>query len=199
MTIKYPDSLLTLISMLKKLPGVGSRTAERFAFELVKWKHTELENFSKVLFYLKERIKTCSVCGCISDENFCKICGLNSESKEICIVSSSKDVFAIEKTNSYKGLYHVIDSLLSPMSGKGQDSLYLDKLVSRIQKNKIKEIIIALDSTLEGDATSLFIKDKLDQLDVKVSRLAFGLPVGSSMEYVDGGTLTKALIGRQNF
>jgi recombination protein RecR len=199
MSAKYPRTILTLIGYLKKFPGVGQRTAERFVFGLLKWKSSHLEEFAKYLLDIKKNIRTCPECGCISEIDGCHFCDGSRDKDSICIVSSAKDIFSIEKTGSYKGLYHVVDDLLSPLDGRGSDHLKMDNLKQRILKNKIKEIIIAFDASLEGDATALFLKEDLKSLKVNVSRLAFGMPVGSSMEYVDGGTLTKALLGRQTF
>ncbi len=196
----YPRELISIINFLKKLPGVGLKTAERFAFNLLKWDEESLKDFSKHLYELKSNIKNCEECGALVGENSCYFCNAQLRNTNIiCIISSIKDVFSIEKTNTYKGLYHIIDNLLSPIEGKSFESLHLDKLKKRIERYKVKEIIIALDSTIEGDATSLFIKEHLKSLNVKISRLAFGLPIGSTLEYIDEGTLSTALLGRNTF
>ncbi len=193
----YPQHLVKLIAFLKKLPGIGSKTAERFAFHLIKWKKEELCDFSKILAEVKNKILTCQTCGCLLNDEKCSYCDTNKrKANSICIVSSFKDVFAIEQTQSYKGLYHVIDNLLSPIDGK---ELNLDKLTNRIKTNEINEMVIALDSTLEGDTTALYIKEKLDDFNLNISRLAFGMPIGSSLEYIDKSTLTQAFVGRQTF
>lgn len=197
--MKYPTDLSSLIANLKKLPGVGNVTAERFAFQLLKWKEEELDQLGILLKELKKRVLNCPTCGCISSLEGCYFCGPNRKRSSICIVSSPKDAFAIEATHSYDGLYHIIESLLSPLDGQGLEGLRLEKLLIRIKQENISEIILALDSTLEGDATALFLKNQLEPLNLKISRLAFGLPIGSSLEYVDGGTLTQAFQGRQIF
>jgi len=195
----YPKKILTLISFLKKLPGVGFKTAERFSFELIKWNNEELKNFANILYNIKKNLKKCDICGCLKEEENCYFCNMQIRTKDtICIISSEKDAFAIEDAGTYKGLFHVVP-LLSPIDGFQSDDDNIKKLISRIMENKIKEAIIALDSTLEGDATSLLLKNKLKNLDVKISRLAFGLPIGSSLEYIDKTTLAKAFFGRQNF
>jgi recombination protein RecR len=197
---KYPKDLLILIHYLQKLPGVGSKTAERFAFHLLKWDTKSLKDLSQLLSGLKEKITTCPSCGCLILSDPCYFCNPKiRDTKSICIISSPKDAFMIEETRTYRGLYHVIDHLLSPLDGIGQESLHLERLTNLVKEHKIEEAVLALDSTLEGDATSLFLKKELNNLGVRVFRLAFGMPVGSSFEYVDGGTLSRALLGKQSF
>lgn len=201
MTMKFPKELLTIMAYLKKLPGVGEKTAERFVFHMLKWKEQELKDLGKVLSSLKEEIIPCSECGCLcTKKEFCYFCDPNKrDTNLLCIVSSPKDVYSIETTLTYKGLYHVVDKLLSPLEGIGIEALRLGALEKRIKTHPIKEVIIALDSTLEGDATALFLKKQLESWKIKATRLAFGLPVGSCLEYIDGGTLKQAFIGRQTF
>jgi recombination protein RecR len=199
---KYPKTILTFIAYLKKLPGIGTKTAERFAFEIIKWKSSELSSFGNLILTMRETLKHCGECGCLKEESSCPFCDDKSRNRDLlCIIASPKDAYLVENTNSFQGLYHVIENLISPIDGFHLDSLSLEKIEKRIHENKVKEIIIALDSTLEGDATSLFLKNKLKNKkdDLLISRLAFGLPVGSSLEYIDGGTLAKAFVGRQNF
>lgn len=197
---KYPKNILTLIAFLKKLPGVGNKTAERFCFDLIKWKDGDLKSFGLLLSTILENLKKCPICGCLAENEKCHFCDLSQRDKTtLCIIASPKDLYLIEETNSYNGIYHVLENLISPMDGFNIDDDNIKKLENRIENLKIKEVIIALDSTLEGDATSLFIKTKLKNMDLKISRLAFGLPIGSSLEYIDGGTLAKAFTGRQKF
>jgi recombination protein RecR len=193
----YPKDLIKLISYLKKLPGVGSKTAERFAFEMIEWEDNEIINLANVLAEFKNKIFKCDICGSLKSDNDCVYCDENlRDSSKICIISSIRDIYLLESTNSYKGLYHVLDNLFSPIDGR---DINLEKLKKRIINSDIKEVIIALDSTIEGDATSLFIKEELKELNLDISRLAFGMPIGSSLEYVDEGTLTKALTGRLKY
>lgn len=197
---QYPSQLLTLIAYLKKLPGVGRKTAERFAFYLLDWSSEDLQKFSTQLATLKEKIYPCETCGCLKDSPTCSFCTSPTRDRKIlCLVSSARDVYAIEETKAFKGLYHVIGGLLSPLEGRSIEQLALNKLENRFQGSAIEEVIIALDSTLEGDATALFLKQKLDQIGVKATRLAFGLPMGSSLDFVDYGTLEKAFTGRNVF
>lgn len=198
--IKYPAHLLNLIGFFKKLPGVGSKTAERYAFHLLSWPEESLNHLAELSRTLKEKVRHCSECHCLMDKEGCYFC--NSQKRDhtyLCVISSAKDVYAIEETRSYHGLYHVLGGLLSPLDGRTPDHLNLSHLKQRILNLKIQEVIIALDSTIEGDATALYLKEYLSHLGLKCSRLAFGLPMGSPFEYVDGGTLSRALAGRQNF
>jgi recombination protein RecR len=197
---KYPSDLLTLIAFLKKLPGVGSKTAERFAFQLLNWSEKQLGDFGTLIAAIKDKICHCPDCSCLMEENQCFFCDPNKRDTQIlCIISSAKDAFILEETRSYRGLYHVLGGLLSPLDGRTPEHLQFERLKARIQALSIKEVIIALDSTLEGDATSLYLKQQLGPLSVAVSRLAFGLPLGSTLDFASGGTLSRALTGRQSF
>lgn len=196
MAHKFPEDLLTLIGHLKKLPGVGTRTAERFAFELLTWSPSNLAALSGALQNLPEKLPPCPTCGCLTDRGHCKFCH-HRETHSLCILASPRDAYAIEETGHYKGLYHVIEHLLSPLDGRHTSTLRLDKIEARIKEHKIEEIIIAFDSTLEGDTTALYLKNALQRPDISISRLAFGLPVGGSLEYTDSSTLARALSGRQ--
>lgn len=198
--MKYPQHLLQLFQALKKLPGVGTKSAERFAFQMLAWPEKQLREMARLIETLPEKLAHCEKCGCLLDEKACYFCESSEREKEsLCLLASAKDVFALEETREYKGLYHILGTLLSPMEGKGPEHLGLERLKQRITALGVKEVIIALDSTLEGDATALYLKKELSNLDVILSRLAFGLPMGSSLEYVDGGTLTRALQGRRSF
>lgn len=197
---QYPSELLTLIAYLKKLPGVGSKTAERFAFTLLEWSTEDLTAFSEKLATLKEKVYPCSTCGCLKDSETCPFCDpIKRDHSTLCIVSSPRDVYAIEETRAFKGIYQVIDGLFSPLEGKSVGQEALQRLMKRLDSQPVKEVIIALDSTLEGDATSLYLKKQLDAKGVPATRLAFGLPMGSSLDFVDYGTLEKAFTGRQQF
>lgn len=197
---RYPLHLKQVIEALKRLPGVGSKSAERFAFQLLTWKTEHLEEIASLLKNIPEKLKHCQECGCLIGDEACNFCDENrSLVGALCIISSPRDVFAIEETREYKGLYHVLGGLLSPLDGFGPEQLNLLKLKHRIKTFQIREVVIALDSTIEGDATALYLKRELDPLNVSISRLAFGLPIGSSLDYVDGGTLARALSARAKF
>ena len=198
--MKYPHHLLVIIDHLKKLPGVGTKSAERFAFEMLSWSASELAAFSEVVKEIPAKLTHCRECGCLIEPGKCTFCLNAANAKPIlCIVANARDVFAIESTREFKGHYHVLGALLSPLDGIGIESLPMGKLLQRIAALHIEEVVIALDSTIEGDATSLYIKQELTPLGVQVSRLAFGLPMGSSIDYVDGGTLARALTARSTF
>lgn len=196
---RLPVHLSTLIALLKKLPGVGARTAERFAFHLLEWPENDSENLALHIRTLKEKTRQCPECHCLMDDGRCLFCHSTSRDKhQMCIVSSPKDVFAIEDTGAYRGLYHVIAGLLSPLERRGTHSLDLEKLIERITQHGVKEVVIALDSTIEGDATALYLKQQLENIEgVHVSRLAHGIPLNSTLDFIDGGTLIKAFMGRQ--
>ncbi len=191
-------ALQQLIFQLKLLPGVGSKTAERFAFHLLTWPDNTLADFGDIISSLKNKIHTCPTCHCLKNLESCDFCNTDKrDTSLLCIISSPKDAYAIEETHIYKGLYHVLGGLLSPLDGRTIQQLNLPHLLHRIAHLPIRETIIALDSTLEGDATALYLKEQLGKLGITVSRLALGLPMGSPLEYVDGGTLSHAFIGRQ--
>lgn len=194
---KFPEDLSALIAHFKKFPGVGTKTAERFAFEALLWEEKNLLQISHLLARIKQTVKPCPACGCLADQDACRFCTGRDESL-LCIVASPRDPYAIEETGGYRGLYHVVEHLLSPLDGRHAHALRFERIQERLVHHKIKEVIIAFDSTLEGDTTALYLKGKLAPFNVLVSRLAFGLPVGSSLEYVDGSTLARALDGRQS-
>lgn len=197
---KYPQHLLKLIEALKKLPGVGNKSAERFAFQLLQWPQEHLSSFADVVKTIPDKLKQCAECGCLREELRCDFCHIDRlKARSICVIASPRDAFAIEETHEYKGFYHVLGGVLSPLEGFGVNKLNIPKLKERIKTSAISEVVIALDSTLEGDATALYIKNELEALSLNISRLAFGLPMGSSLDFVDGGTLARAFSGRLRF
>lgn len=217
--MKYPLHLKKLIEVLKKLPGVGSKSAERYAFQLIQWPTTQLQEMAGIIGSSKDKLTHCSICGCLGDTSFSQTGKMNGESERevqsscdfcsesrmslgtLCVIATARDVFAIEETGEFKGSYHVLGGLLSPMEGKGPEVLKLHKLTERLIRANIREVVIAIDSTVEGDATALYLKSALAILPIpiEVSRLAFGLPMGSSLDYVDGGTLARAFLGRSAY
>ena len=195
--MKYPEHLTTLINMLKRLPGVGNKTAERYAFQMLEWTPQNLKEISNSIGDLKVKTKYCTECGYFTEEQSCFFCVEHRiQTGIICIVPSIREVFAIESTGEYKGVYHILGGLLSPIEGIGPEAFSTEKLIERIQKHGFTEAIIGIDSTLEGDATALFLKKELSHLQIKISRLAFGIPMGSSLDYVDGNTLARSFLGR---
>lgn len=198
--LKYPPSLLRLMGILRRFPGVGSRTAERFAFHLLNWPDHQLAELAETVLTVKEKIYTCPECHCLMEEKNCTFCHLDKrDTHHLCVIASAKDAFAIEETGVFRGLYHALGGLLSPLDGRHPHHLFFEDLKRRIETLHVQEIIIALDSTLEGDTTALYLRELLQSSNIKISRLAFGLPMGSSLEFVDGGTLSRALSGRQGF
>jgi recombination protein RecR len=199
--MRYPIAIEKLMRQLNKLPGVGRRTAERYAFGfLLDWETEELHELMEQLQEVKKCITKCDICGSLTDSGSCFYCSDAARRRDVlCIVATAREVFTIEGTREFRGLYHVLGALLSPLDGRGEEVLELDRLYQRLQSGEIKEIILALDSTLEGDTTALFLKQQLAHYSLKMSRLAFGIPLGSALEFVDGGTLARAFTGRATF
>lgn len=195
-----PKAISNLIALLQDLPGVGPKTAERFVFTFLKkdlrWHQVFLKNFEA----LKKNVTFCENCFNVSDKKWCAIC-LNSarDKSKICIIERETDIEVIEKTKSYNGLYFVLGSLINPLKGKGLNIVRKTKLVERIKDEKIKEIIIALDFTVTGQATALYLKELLSPYNKKITRLGQGLPTGSDLSYADEETLKYSLKGRADF
>lgn len=194
--MKYPPSLNKLMLLLKRLPGVGGKSAERFAFHLIDWSDEMLEELSQTIGKIKKELLFCQTCGCLIQQIPCQFC--KNASTQLCIVATFKDVFTIEAMREYQGSYHVLGRLLSPIRDQEIESHRLTLLKQQIQNKKIHEIIIALEPTLEGDATTLFLKQQiLDKFpNLKIFRLALGIPVGSNFDFVDPSTLARAFQGR---
>lgn len=198
--MRFPDHLLKLIQVLRRLPGVGNKSAERFAFHLLTWPEEHLRELGAAIGSTKELLKQCTDCGCLMGAEGCLFCSSARRDQSLmCVLASPRDVFSIEETHAFDGLYHVLGGLLSPLERRGPEHLFLDKLKVRLNQLQVKELVIAFDSTLEGDATALYLKQELASYPLQISRLAFGLPMGSSLDYVDGGTLARALSGRGDF
>ena len=189
--------LVKLIEQFESLPGIGSKTAQRLAYHVLGLSKSEAEEFASAIIDAHEKIKYCSVCCNFSDGELCPVCrSENRDSSVICVVENPRDAIAIENTREYKGTYHVLHGAISPLNGIGPNELYIKELLSRVGKGDIREVIIATNSTVEGEATGMYLSKLLKPLGIKVTRLAFGIPVGSDLEYTDGVTLTKALEGR---
>lgn len=198
--MQLPTHLLKLIETLKLLPGIGTKSAERFAFEMASWDEAALVRMGTTILELPEKLHSCPECGALSDQESCSLCSPERASqKKLCIVASQKDVFQVERTGQYFGLYHVLGGLFSPLEGVGVEALGVPRIAERIRLQGVEEVVIALDSTLEGDATALYLKRELMPLGARLTRLAFGMPMGSSLDYVDRGTLGRALAERGSF
>ncbi len=194
----YNKPLARLIEEFQKLPGIGPKSAQRMAFYLLKMPYEEVKKFADSIIDAKEKIKYCRVCYNLSAENPCEICSNEKRDKSvICIVAESKDIIAVEKTKEYKGLYHVLQGLISPLDGIGPEELRIKELLERISKEQPDEVILVLNPSVEGDATSLYLAKILKPLGIKITRIAFGLPVGGDLEYADEVTLIRAIEGRR--
>ncbi len=194
----YPKSLDGLISSFSRLPGVGKKTAERYAYYVVnKMSLEEIERLVQNLDNCKNKIKKCPVCGFLTEDDICDYCkDKTRDESTILVVEEPKDVEAIEKTGRYHGLYHVLGGAISPLNGIGADELNIKSLFDRTKNEICKEVIIATSATVEGEATALYISGILKKDNIVVSRIAYGMPVGSSLEYSDESTISKALEGR---
>ena len=193
----YPVAIEKLIEEFAKLPGIGKKTAQRLTLYVLNLPKDEVEGFSNALVKARGTIKYCSVCGNFTDSDPCAICGNPSRDKtQICVVEQPKDIMTMEKVKDYNGVYHVLHGNISPMQGRGPQDIRLRELVSRMNGN-IKEVIVATNPNIEGEATAMYISKILKPLDVKVTRIAAGIPVGGDLEYADEVTLSKALEGRK--
>lgn len=193
----YPNKFENLILAFQNLPGVGRKTAERYAFETLNWEQQKKEEFVNALQVLIDGVDTCKVCGNLSDGDRCSICSdQNRDHTLLCVVQSPKDILAIESIQEYKGVYHVLNGVINTSKGILPEDINIDSLVDRINKDEINEVILALDPTVEGETTSLYI-EKLIGKDVLVTRLAYGIPMGGHLDYTDSLTLLKAFQGRK--
>ena len=190
------ETLERLIHELSKLPSIGRKSAQRLAFHLLKQPKEEVLNLTQALIALKERIGRCSICYNVTETDPCAICSnAKRDRKVICVVEEANDVLAIEKTDQYRGLYHVLGGLLNPLDGISPGDLKIAELIPRLN-SEVQEVILAINPNVQGDATVMFIAEKLRSYDVKISRIARGIPIGSDLEFADMTTLTRALEGR---
>ncbi len=194
----YPKKLENIIESYKKLPGIGEKSAERMALATLELTTEQIEDFSKSLLEAKNTLKPCKLCGHITDKEICDICSDdNRDGNIICVLEDYKSVFTFEKTGNFKGVYHVLGGLISPSEGIGYEDISLSSLVNRVEKLNHPELILALKSNIEGETTTLFIKKILEEKDVVISRLSYGIPIGADIDYMDTVTLDKALDDRK--
>ena len=194
----YPNSINSLIESFKLLPGIGEKTAERLAFSIIDMDVENVDYFSESLKDAKKKIKLCQKCNSLTESDICSICNDEFRLNDIlCVVEDPKNVFLFEKLGMFKGKYHVLDGLISPLDGINPEDIGIDKLLDRIKKEKFKEIVFAFKPSIEGETTSLYIKKVLDGTGILVTRLASGVPMGADMEYIDGITLERALNDRK--
>ena len=187
-----------LVEQFRRLPGIGYKTAVRLAFHVLEMPKEEAQEFASAILDAKEQIGVCAVCQNISEKELCPICeDYSRDASIICVVEHSKDVSAIEKVKEFSGRYHVLGGLISPMDGIGPEQLKISQLLQRLKSDEVRELIVATNPSLEGEATALYLSRLVKPLGIKVSRLAYGLPVGGELEYADEVTLSRALEGRR--
>lgn len=189
--------LARLVEQFERLPGIGKRTAQRLAYFVLQMSDGDAKEFAAAIIEAHEKIKYCKVCKNLTDQDLCHVCRNSARDKSIiCVVEDPRDVLALEKTGEFSGSYHVLHGVISPLNGVGPDQIYIKELLERISAEPIKEVIMATNPTVEGEATAMYISKLLKPLGVKVTRLAYGIPVGGGLEYTDEVTLSRALIGR---
>ena len=195
--MQIAEPLLIAIDELSKLPGIGKKTAQRLAIHLIKCETPQVENLISAIHNLKLKLRFCSRCFNLSEDEFCSICTSEKRDKStICVVEEASDVMAVEKTHEYKGLYHVLGGVLSPLSGITPDSLHIKELLKRFEEEEIREVILALNPDTEGETTSLYLAKMLKPLGITITRIARGLPIGGDLEFADDATIGRAILNR---
>ncbi len=199
--MKIPSRYIeSAVDQMASLPGIGRRTALRLVLQLLNRSEEEVRDFSEAFLIMKEHVKKCRSCGNVSDHDICDICANPARDESlVCVVEDIRDVLAIEATEAYKGVYHVLGGIISPMDGIGPSDLSIDHLVQRVASGNIHEVIFALSATMEGDTTNFFIYKKLKEFNVQISTLSRGVAVGSELQYADEVTLSRSLLHRQPF
>ena len=195
-----PEPLIRLVEQLQRLPGIGAKGAQRLAFHVLKNPREDADRLCDAIRAVKERVTYCSVCNNITDSDPCVFCtGATRDTRIICVVEEPQNVTVVEKTQGFKGLYHVLMGALSPLHGVGPDDLKIKGLLTRVADGSVEEVILATNPTVEGEATALYLARLLKPLGVRVTRIAMGIPVGSDLEYADEVTMTRAMEGRREF
>lgn len=194
----YPEKLEKIIEFYKKLPGIGEKSAERLALATLDFKEEDILDFSENIKSARKNLHPCSMCGHLTDQEICPICSDDAREKNlICVIEDYKSVFSFEKVGNFRGVYHVLNGLISPMDNIGADDINLSKLVQRVEQLENPEIILALKSSIEGETTTLYIKKIFENKNVVISRLSYGLPIGAEIDYIDTITLDRALSDRK--
>lgn len=197
--MQIAEPLLIAIDELSKLPGIGKKTAQRLAIHLIKCETPQVENLIIAIHNLKLKLRFCSRCFNLSEEEFCSICTSEKRDKStICVVEEASDVMAVEKTHEYNGLYHVLGGVLSPLSGITPESLHIKELLKRFEEEEIREVILALNPDTEGETTSLYLAKMLKPLGITITRIARGLPIGGDLEFADDATIGRAILNRSS-
>ena len=195
----YQGSLQDLIDALGKLPGIGPKSAQRLAFYFLQTDPMSVENLARLLVEVKQKIKSCKTCGAVSETEICNLCNdTRRDQTSICVVEEAKDISSVEKTREFKGKYHVLGGVISPIDGIGPDQLRIKELIKRVSEENVQEVIIATNPNLEGEATAAYLVKVLEPSQILVTRLASGLPVGGELEYADEITLGRAIKGRRS-
>lgn len=194
----YPEPIERMIEKFRKLPGIGRKSAERLTFQIIRMENREVEEMRQALYDVKVRIHPCEICGNLTDEKICHICRDERRDQQmICVVEDVANLVALERSEEYKGAYHVLHGLISPLNEISYDNINLDSLLQRIEKGDIREVILAISPTIDGEMTTLFIRELLAPTAVEVTRIASGIPMGGSLEYFDSATINKALEDRK--
>ena len=189
-----------LVEQFERLPGIGHKSAQRLAYHMLAIPREDAEAFAQAIVDAHEKIHYCKICCNLTDGDLCPVCRSESRDRSvICVVEDPRDVFALERTNEYNGLYHVLHGTISPLSGVGPDQLRIKEFLARLTDDSVKEVIMATNPTVEGEATAMYISRLVKPLGIRVTRLAYGIPVGGDLEYADEITLTRAMEGRQEF
>ena len=196
--MRNPSKYLEMLTReFSRLPGIGPKSASRIAFHILKMPPEDVESLSRAILVLKRNISTCTICGGISDGDVCSICSDSERDRNLlCVVEEQRDVLSIEKSGEFRGLYHVLGGVISPLDGIGPEELNIKSLIERVREDKVREVIIATNPTVEGDATSLYLSQELRPLGITVMRIAHGLPIGADIEFADSATIAQSLRDR---
>lgn len=196
----YPESLELLVEQLRKLPSIGRKSAQRLALHIVEMNDEKINNLIQSLEDVKNKIHSCEICGNLTEDDICDVCKDENRDKSIiCVVEDVTNLLTLERLETFRGRYHVLDGLISPSGNMMPDEIGVDKFIGRVKKENVKEIIFAISPTVEGETTMLFLKELMKDLDIKITRIASGIPVGGNLEYYDDITLSKAMKERINF
>ncbi|MCL2816807.1 MAG: recombination mediator RecR [Clostridiales bacterium] len=194
----FPQSLANLINQLVKLPGIGPKSAQRLAFHLLRAKDADAEGLAHAILQARNKVRRCSVCGNLSDEEVCAVCADKSRDERLlCVVEEARDVISLERMRGFSGYYHVLHGAISPMDGVGPERLAIEPLIQRLKEGRVREVVMATNPNVEGETTSLYLARLIKPLGIRVTRIAHGVPVGGDLEYADEATLALAFSGRK--